>query len=77
MDPIRRNIPAASATAVAIAAAPRGLAQQGTAAGEFYQRGPVRIHYVDFGSGYPLLIIPGGGLNSTIAGLPATAQGSR
>jgi pimeloyl-ACP methyl ester carboxylesterase len=35
----------------------------------FYERGPVRIHYQEFGSGFPLLLIPGGGLNSTIAGL--------
>jgi pimeloyl-ACP methyl ester carboxylesterase len=34
-----------------------------------YERGPVRIHYEEMGSGYPLLVIPGGGLNSTIAGL--------
>jgi len=31
-----------------------------------YQRGDVRIHYQEAGSGYPLLIIPGGGLNSTL-----------
>ena len=35
----------------------------------FYQRGDVRIHYEEAGSGFPLLVIPGGGLNSTIAGL--------
>lgn len=35
----------------------------------FYERGDVRIHYQEVGSGFPLLIIPGGGLNSTIAGL--------
>ena len=34
-----------------------------------YERGPVRIHYEEMGSGFPLLVIPGGGLNSTIAGL--------
>ncbi|HEY2620067.1 MAG TPA: alpha/beta hydrolase [Acetobacteraceae bacterium] len=32
----------------------------------FYQRGDVRIHYEEAGSGFPLLLIPGGGLNSTI-----------
>jgi pimeloyl-ACP methyl ester carboxylesterase len=32
----------------------------------FYERGDVRIHYQEFGSGFPLLLIPGGGLNSTI-----------
>ena len=34
-----------------------------------YERGAVRICYQDAGSGFPLLVIPGGGLNSTIAGL--------
>ena len=32
----------------------------------FHERGDVRIHYQEAGSGYPLLIIPGGGLNATI-----------
>ena len=35
----------------------------------FYERGDVRIHYEEVGSGFPLMIIPGGGLNSTVAGL--------
>src|SRR5436853_2794837 len=35
----------------------------------FYERGPVRIHYEEAGSGFPLLLIAGGGLNSTISGL--------
>jgi pimeloyl-ACP methyl ester carboxylesterase len=35
----------------------------------FYQRGDVRIHYEEVGAGFPLLVIPGGGLNSTVAGL--------
>ena len=34
-----------------------------------YQRGDVRIHFEESGSGLPLLLIAGGGLNSTIAGL--------
>jgi pimeloyl-ACP methyl ester carboxylesterase len=33
----------------------------------FYERGDVRIHYEDTGSGFPLLLIPGGGLNSRIS----------
>jgi pimeloyl-ACP methyl ester carboxylesterase len=37
-----------------------------------YQRSDVRIHYEEAGSGFPLLIIPGGGLNSTIAALAAS-----
>jgi pimeloyl-ACP methyl ester carboxylesterase len=35
----------------------------------FYERGPVRIRYEEFGSGFPLLLIAGGGLNSTISRL--------
>ncbi len=35
----------------------------------FYERGPNRIYYEEVGSGFPLLIIPGGGLNSTVASL--------
>ncbi|HEY6347034.1 MAG TPA: alpha/beta hydrolase [Bryobacteraceae bacterium] len=34
-----------------------------------FEKGPVRIYYEEFGSGFPLLLIAGGGLNSTIAGL--------
>ena len=33
----------------------------------FYERGPVRIHYEVAGSGFPLLLIPGGGLNSAFS----------
>jgi pimeloyl-ACP methyl ester carboxylesterase len=40
----------------------------------FYERGPVRIRYEEFGSGFPLLLIAGGGLNSTISAL--TGAGS-
>ena len=35
----------------------------------FYERGPVRIRFEEAGSGFPLLIIAGGGLNSTMANL--------
>ena len=35
----------------------------------FYENGAVRIYYEEAGSGLPLLVLPGGGLNSTIAGL--------
>jgi pimeloyl-ACP methyl ester carboxylesterase len=31
----------------------------------YYERGNVRIHYEEAGSGFPLLIIPGGGLNES------------
>lgn len=33
------------------------------------ENGSVKIHYEEAGSGFPLLVIPGGGLNGTIAGL--------
>jgi pimeloyl-ACP methyl ester carboxylesterase len=73
MDPIRRNILATGAVATALAAAPRVLAQQGAQAGggsSFYEKGNVRIRYVEIGSGFPLLVLPGGGLNSRIGGWP-------
>jgi pimeloyl-ACP methyl ester carboxylesterase len=35
----------------------------------FYERGAVRIHFEEAGSGFPLMLIAGGGLNSTISGL--------
>ena len=34
-----------------------------------FENGPVKIHYQEAGSGFPLLVLPGGGLNATIAGL--------
>ncbi len=34
-----------------------------------HENGPVRIHYEEAGSGAPLLVLPGGGFNATIAGL--------
>src|SRR5512147_1648677 len=72
MDRIRRELLKAGTAATAMAAAPRLFAEQAGqagAAGAFYERGPVRIHYEEAGSGVPLLLIAGGGLNSTIAGL--------
>ena len=38
-----------------------------------FENGPVRIRYEEAGAGFPLLVIPGGGLNATIAGLAAHA----
>ena len=73
MDPIRRKILKTGAVATVVAAAPRALAQQtgrGAAAMSFYEQGSVRIHYEEAGSGFPLLLIAGGGLGgSTIAAL--------
>jgi pimeloyl-ACP methyl ester carboxylesterase len=69
IDSNRRNILATGVAATAVAAAPRVFAQQGEAAMRFYEKGAVRIHFEEHGSGVPLLLIAGGGLNSTIAGL--------
>jgi pimeloyl-ACP methyl ester carboxylesterase len=33
----------------------------------FFDKGAVRIHFEETGSGFPLLLIPGGGLNSTMS----------
>src|SRR5438105_1763198 len=72
MDPTRRDILATGAAATAIAVAPQLFAQQtgqGGAAMPFYEKGSVRIAYQEAGSGFPLLLIAGGGLNSRMAGL--------
>ena len=37
---------------------------------KFYEKGNVRIRYQEVGSGFPLLAIPGGGLNSRIINWP-------
>jgi pimeloyl-ACP methyl ester carboxylesterase len=36
----------------------------------FYERGDVRIRYEEAGSGFPLLVTPGGGLNSRVSNWP-------
>ena len=71
MGMTRRTVLKAGAAAMATAATPAIFAQQSprTGAGKFYERGPVRIYYEETGSGFPLLLLPGGGLNSTIAAL--------
>src|SRR6266852_4542860 len=71
MDPIRRDMMATGAAATAMAAAPHVFAQQTGqgAAARFYEKGSVRIHFEEAGSGFPLLLIAGGGLNSTISAL--------
>jgi pimeloyl-ACP methyl ester carboxylesterase len=72
MDPIRRKLLKAGAAVTAMATAPGVFGQQ-TAKGEVamsvYKKGPVQIQYEETGTGFPLLIIPGGGLNSTMASL--------
>jgi pimeloyl-ACP methyl ester carboxylesterase len=69
MDPIRRNVLATGAAAAATAAAPQLFAQQISQEGafKFYEQGNVRIRYQEVGSGFPLLVTPGGGLNSRIS----------
>jgi pimeloyl-ACP methyl ester carboxylesterase len=73
MDPIRRSILATgvAATAAVTAGAPLFAQQtgQGGAGMGTFEKGAVRIQFQETGSGFPLLVIPGGGLNSTIAGL--------
>ena len=71
VDPIRRKLLKTGAAATAVAAvAPQVFAQQATGgSGKFFEKGSTRIYYEEEGSGFPLLLIPGGGLNSTIDGL--------
>lgn len=76
MDPIRRTILTTGVAATAMAAAPRVFAQagQGGTAMSVFEKGGVRIHFDEAGSGYPLLLIAGGGLNSTIAGFSGSSS---
>jgi pimeloyl-ACP methyl ester carboxylesterase len=77
MDSIRRTILTTGAAATAMAAAPRLFAQQteqGGAAMGTYEKGGVRIHFDEAGSGFPLLLIAGGGLNSTISGFTGSTS---
>jgi pimeloyl-ACP methyl ester carboxylesterase len=77
MDPIRRTILTTGAAATAMAAAPRVFAQQagqGGTALSIFETGGVRIHFEQAGSGFPLLLIAGGGLNSTISGFSGSSS---
>jgi pimeloyl-ACP methyl ester carboxylesterase len=70
MDPMRRKILITGAAATAMAAAPHMFAQQAEpaeAAARFYENGPVRIRFEEAGAGFPLMLLPGGGLNATSA----------
>ena len=72
MVPSRRSILATGAAATAMAVAQRVFGRQAGQGGTdipFYERGPVRIYYEEAGSGFPLLLIAGGGLNATLSGL--------
>ncbi len=76
MDKIRRTILTTGAAVTATAAAPRLFAQQteqgGVTMGVF-EKGAVRIHFEEAGSGFPLLLIAGGGLNSTISNFTSSS----
>ena len=70
MNRTRRKLLKTGAAAMAVA--PAVFAQEGgrgTRGERFYERGSVRIRYQEEGSGFPLLLIAGGGLDSRIAGL--------
>ena len=72
MDTTRRDLLKKGAVVAAAAATTRAFGQStgGSSGGPFYEKGDVRIRYLDTGgAGFPLLVIPGGGLNSTISGL--------
>lgn len=75
IDSARRALLATGAAATAIAATERAFGQASqveTDAGtSYYEYGNVRIRYNDVGSGFPLLLIPGGGLNSSIENFAA------
>jgi pimeloyl-ACP methyl ester carboxylesterase len=76
MDRVRRTFLTSSAAAAAAAVAPRVFAQQaggGGAVMPVYEKGAVRIHFEEAGSGFPLMVIPGGGLNATIGYLSGGA----
>jgi pimeloyl-ACP methyl ester carboxylesterase len=73
IDQVRRDLMTTGAAAATMAAAPQAFAQATAQSGaKFYERGPVRIRYDESGSGFPLLLIAGGGLNSVMAGLPTS-----
>src|SRR2546423_17684 len=62
MDMKRRALLAAGAAVAATAAVPRVFGQQPGSGGKgaFYEKGSVRIYYEEAGSGFPLLLLPGG-----------------
>ena len=71
VDSTRRKILKTGAAATVLAATRAFAGQSGQSGADmnFYENGPVRIRYEEVGSGFPLLVIAGGGLNSSIAGL--------
>jgi pimeloyl-ACP methyl ester carboxylesterase len=69
MGSTRRDILAAGAALAASTAVQGVFAQQpgNKGSGKFYEKGSVRIYYEEAGAGFPLMLLPGGGLNSTIS----------
>jgi len=71
VDLFRRKLLKTGAAVTAIAAAGSALGQQRPPQGDgtsFFERNGIRIRYQDSGGkGFPLLIIPGGGLNSVLS----------
>ena len=77
IDSSRRTVLATGAAAAAASVVPQVFAQAqpagavpGLPAGAkvgFTEKGDVRIRYAEIGSGFPLLAVPGGGLNSCMA----------
>src|SRR5690606_21015960 len=73
MDATERNVPKTAAVGAAAAvSATHAVAGQPLAGIKtgFYEKGGVRIRYQEVGSGFPLLAIPGGGLNSRFINWP-------
>src|SRR5581483_2748404 len=72
VDLFRRKLLKTGAAATAMAATGSALGQQRPQGGgdgtAFFERNGIRIRYQDTGGkGFPLLIIPGGGLNSSLS----------
>lgn len=42
----------------------------------FCENGPVRLYYEEVGAGFPLLVLPGGGLNAALSSLAESRTGS-
>ena len=84
IDSNRRTVLTAGAAAAAASApqvfaqAPQAGAPAGAKVG-YYEKGNVRIRYAEIGSGFPLLAMPGGGLNCIheVKGFITTARMSR
>jgi pimeloyl-ACP methyl ester carboxylesterase len=80
IDSSRRTILTTGVAAAAVTTAPQVFAQAPQAAAPpslpaglkigFYEKGNVRIRYGEIGSGFPLLALPGGGLNSRMGVWP-------